>query len=945
MATPNQPAWFNNLPTAPGPDLEREGKQATIASSQQSAASSAASAQRERAEFILKHGIAPEDGAPRGAAPGNTNLTGEEYLATVDPDLARQARMYIEGRRAFPTGAALRNPRTQLAIDVAMQADPTLDEANARTRVATRKDFTSGMMARNLTALNTAIGHLKSLQAVGDKLNNTWSPDINWAINTLQSKRLGDPRVNNFNTTVQAFATELAKVFKGTGAPSLTELEDWKKSADPNMSPDQIRGFVHTAAELLQSRIDAMGDAYARGMGKSSDPMTLLNPKAAAAFQSIYNEVPEKGPTRATPFEDAPEGMQVAGQDVRGYRLKPEQEAALDAYLRSDKFTPEGYADMAGAYFKEQTGAEPDQATRAGILSGAEQTHKYYLQNPSAPPVGFDYSGVDKAATENAGLGASVAQAVYNSPESMYNLAAGLVSPVTDLVGSVAAGERQGVYEAVPNMVGDVFGADTGTLDALGSALGERYGSGAGAKRSMIRDPLGVMADVSIPLTLGGATAARAPGAFGRFGRGVATVGRAIDPLSGAVALGTEVLPTLSRKYMPAGASNLSKDVLAELAALPSGVGGKTLREAYAAGKSKPIGKPDTPQSTAFTANMRDATANIGNAVDLAREAVENLRSAASQRYVAEMQKFGAKPVPLSPADLIKTVQDAKPKNYDTMLDAPHRPSDHVAWQQMNDTVQHYLSKATQDPGLLEPLAVDQFKQDLYTIGSKIGGATDRDAARLAGGPYRAVRKMLIDHDPIYARTMKDYGDAAQEAASLESGFSLSSARGKPVNTDAASRKLQSILRNNANTNYGQRAAQGERLAQLDPSGTIMPTLAGQSASSWTPRGLRGSVGAAGLLTEALRAAGPMALVNPKTLAMLAPTSPRIVSEAAYGAGRLMGSGQRLAQPLTGAVDNLSALYDKYPSAALITSRGSQYADETDPDLLRERYGLGVADF
>ena len=943
MSQQNYFDQFDDPAVAGAQALETQGKQASIASSRQSAASSAAAEKRERAKFILEHGVAPEDVRPRSAAPGNTELTGEEYLATVPPELARQARMYIDGRRAFPKGAAQRNPRTQLAIDVALQADPTLDEANAATRVATRKDFTSGMMARNLTALNTAIGHLKSLQSVGNKLNNTPLPDLNYLINSVQSGRLGDPRVNNFNTTVQAFATELAKVFKGTGAPSLTELEDWKKSADPNMSPAQLQGFVHTAAELLQSRIDAMGDAYTRGMGKSADPMTLLNPKAADAFRSIYSGVPDTSKVeRVTPFEKVPEGMQVTGTDVQGYRLKPEQEAALEQYLRSDKFTPEGYADMSGAFFKEQTGKEPDPASRPEIMSGSKQTHDYYLQNPDAAPVGFDYSGVDKAATENAGLGASVAQAVYNAPESAANLAAGLAAPATDLARSIGAGKREGLYEAVPNMVGDVFGANTGTLDAFGEALGERYGSLSGAKRSLIRDPLGVAADVSIPLTLGGSAAARLPGTVGRLGRGAATAGRAIDPLSGVVVLGTAGLPGLTRKYLPSGTGRLAGEVAAEVAAFPSGVGGKTLQEAYAAGKSRGAAGAETPQSAAFTANMREPTGNASNVVDLARDAVANLREAASRRYNAAMQQFGRGPQPLAPDNLIKTMEDLKPKNYDTMLDAPHRPSDHVAWQQMNDTVNHYLDKAVQDPSLLEPLAVDQFKQDLYTIGSKIGGATDRDAARIAGTTYRSVRKMLTDHDPVYASTMKDYADAAQEAAALESGFSLSSTRAKPVNMDAASRKLQSILRNNANTNYGQRAAQGERLSQLDPTGTIMPTLAGQSASSWAPRGLRGNVGAAGLLAEAIRAAGPLALVNPKTLTLLAPTSPRIMGEAAYGAGRAIGTGQRLSAPV---VQGLGDLYQKYPTTALTLSRGSEYADETDPDRLKERYGLGVQDF
>lgn len=916
------------------PIREAQKEAAVEGRAQAEAARSEQARQEARAKFILEHGVPPEDVKPRGPTPGNADLTGEEYLATVDPELARQARMYIDGRRAFPKGAAQRNPRTQLAIDVAMQADPTLDEANAATRVATRKDFTSGLMARNLTSLNTAIGHLKSLQSDATKLNNSWSPDINWALNSIQSQRLGDPRVNNFKTTARAFAAEIAKVFKGTGVPSLQELKDWESSIDPNMSPEQLQGFVHKAADLLQSRIDAVGEAYNRGLSKSSDPLTLLDPRAQQTFRAISSSAPAEEKT--TGLFDPPVNGRVTGQDIKGFRLQPENEAALDAYLRSDKFTPEGYADLSAALYKQQTGKEADPSARASVMEGGKQAHDFYQKNPDAPAIGFDYSGADKAATENAGLGASVAQAFRNTPESAANLIKGVTSPATDLVGSVALGKRTGVYEAVPNILGDLTGlSNTGTADALGTDLAQKYGSLAGLKTSLIRDPLGVAADVSIPLTLGGSGLERLPGMAGRVGKGVATTGRAIDPLSGLVALGTEGLPALSRKYAPAGA--LAKDVLAEGLALPSGVGGRTLREAYAAGKSKGLAKAETPQSAAFTGNMR-GTAAPGNVVDLAREAVSNLRDVASQRYQADMQRFGRTPTQLPPDNLRKTLADLKPANYDAMADAPHRPSDHLAWQQMNDTVEHYLGKAQTDPRLLEPLAVDQFKQDLYTIGSKIGGATDRDAARIAGGAYRAVRKMLTDHDPVYAKTMKEYGDAAQEAAALESGFSLSSPRGRPVNVDAASRKLQSILRNNANTNYGQRAAQGERLAQLDPSGTILPSLAGQSASSWAPRGLRASLEGAGLAGHVIHS-GAAALANPAVLSGVAMTSPRAMSELAFGGGRMLGAGQRTVKPL---IEGLGDLYNKYPTAALATSRADQYSDETDADRLRQQYGLGV---
>lgn len=918
--------------SAPKEDLERRGKERSIASSEEAD-------KRARAEFILKYGISPEAVTPNRTVPGDTTLSGEDYLKTVDPALAKEARLYIDGRRAFPTAGALRSPRVQQVIDIATQADPTLDAANAATRVATRKDFTSGTSAKNLTSLNTAIGHLASLKKAADALNNTWSPDFNAAINRVQEKHLGDKRVNDFQTAAQAFATEIAKVFKGTsGAPSLSELEDWKARIDPNMSPDQFAGFIQTANELLSSRIEAVGDTYNRGMGKSSDPITLLSPHAQQVYDSLSGGAAPEGKT-AEALAGAPEGAQVTGEDVKGWRFSPKVERDITSYYSDPNATAEGYAKLVadkavseGHITEDQRGDYIKQT-----MAGAQD---FFKQPPEvrAKAKGVDYTAIDRAATENAGLGTSVAQALRNVPESAYNLATGLLAPATDLVKSAATGKREGIYEAVPNIVGDLTGlSDTGAANELGKSLAEKYGSGAGFKRAMVQDPFGVAADVSIPVTLGGMAAARAPGILGRTGRLAATAGKALDPLSGLTAAVTEGIPAVARK-IPEGARRGVPEAAAEAAAFPSGVGGSALAEAYGVGRERGRTGNVTPQSAAFTEAMR-GEAGAGGVVDIAREAVNNLREAASQRYQKAMQDFGKTPEPLSPDNLRETMMETRPKNYDAMLDAPHRPADHVAWQQMNDTVEHYLKKADENPALLEPLAVDQFKQDLYTIGSKIGNQTDKDAARIAGGAYRAVRKMLTDHDPIYAKTMKDYADAAQEAAALESGFSLTSNRAKPVNVDAASRKLHSIMRNNANTNFGMRAQQGERLANLDTSGTLMPSLAGHAASSWAPRGLRGNVEAAGLMAEGLHG-GIGGLLSPSLLAGLATTSPRAMGELAYGAGRGVGAAQRVAEPAAKAAYDL---YNKYPTRALLAARSAEYADELEQrrrEEMRQRYGI-----
>lgn len=923
--------------------LELQGKEATIGSSVQSAASSRAAEQRARAEFILKHGIAPEDVQQTKTVPGDPTKTGEEYLATIkDRGLVNRIRMLAEGRMSWPTGAALRNPAMAELIAAASIYDPTLDEANAKTRFATRKDFTSGVSARNLTAINTAMGHLADLKKLAIRLNNSNYPDLNRFINSIQANRLGDPRVNDYRTAADAFASELAKTFKG-GTPALAEIEDWKARTNENMSPAQFQGFVDTAAKLLNSRIEAVGDQYNRGMGKSSDPLNLLSPHARKLYETIGV------PLEKTSLEEdntvdplaSPEGKQIAGEDVKGFRFSPESEAALSAYASQLGAKSEVYAQMlADAAIKENFIKPSDREDYIQKATAANQ--KFFEQPPEvrANASNLSYDQIDRAASENAGLVEGIAQTIKNAPESAYNLGTGLIAPVTDLARSINSGEREGIYDLVPNLL---MGDDE-TVSALGNVVSDRYGSVGKANRTLITDPFGYLADVSLPVTLAGAAASRLPGAASNAGRVISAGGKLFDPMSATTGLLTEAAPsifsTLKNRYGINRIGDKGADLLAETAGFRSGAGGPALREGFEAGMTKPIGGKSTPASSSYTKNMRDAQANIGDIVAVAKNAVRNLRNIASEQYKTRMAEFGLDPTPLSPDSLRQALADMRPENYDAFIGAPHRPSDHIAWQQMNDTVEHYLGQAAKDPSLLSPLAVDQFKQDLYTIGSKIGNATDRDAARIAGNTYQSVRQMLVNHDPIYAEIMQPYAKAAQEAAELESGFSIGSKRTKPINTDTAARKLLSSMRNNAHTNYGQRAAQVDRLAELDPAGTLKPSLAGQTVSSWVPRGIRAGIeaAAAALYGGGHAAAGnPFAMMDPTVWGVMAGASPRVAGELSYGAGRLVGTAQKYG---SAAGKNLLDLYEKYPTTALSIAQTGKYADETEAERLRRIYGM-----
>jgi hypothetical protein len=78
---------------------------------------------------------------PDVPAPGDTSKSGDDYLKTIEPGLAGQVKALSEGRRAFPTGTALKDPKVQELIAAATQYDPNLDATNAATRVSDAQGF------------------------------------------------------------------------------------------------------------------------------------------------------------------------------------------------------------------------------------------------------------------------------------------------------------------------------------------------------------------------------------------------------------------------------------------------------------------------------------------------------------------------------------------------------------------------------------------------------------------------------------------------------------------------------------------------------------------------------------------------------------------------------------------------------------------------------------
>ncbi len=185
-------------------------------------------------------------------------------------------------------------PYWQGLISKAAEYDPTFDQTTWAGRVATRKSFTAGQDATAVTALNTALGHASKLADQFGELNNSGglATPLNSIVNPVE-RFFGDQRQTNTQQTIDALASEARKVFAASGGGNLTELQEWQKNFPLNGSQSQQRGALTNFVELLDSRLQSLAEKYNRGMGRTDDPMTLLQPNARAAFEKLTGKQPD----------------------------------------------------------------------------------------------------------------------------------------------------------------------------------------------------------------------------------------------------------------------------------------------------------------------------------------------------------------------------------------------------------------------------------------------------------------------------------------------------------------------------------------------------------------------------------------------------------------------------------------------------------------------------
>lgn len=221
--------------------------------------------------------------------PGDPNATGEEYLKTLSPGLARQVKAIANGDLSLPTGRQAATGRGQLLTQQVLQYDPTASAVILPTRQATRIAFTKGIQGQALNSGNTVAGHLGGLDHAIDQLSNTGFDWVNGPAQSLGrhfGNKATQKAVADFNFYKVAVANELTKVFRGSNGAE-ADIQGWLKQLDSAKSPTELHATVRAMANGIQSRLEALKSEYANGMGRNVNMLELVTPHALATFQKL----------------------------------------------------------------------------------------------------------------------------------------------------------------------------------------------------------------------------------------------------------------------------------------------------------------------------------------------------------------------------------------------------------------------------------------------------------------------------------------------------------------------------------------------------------------------------------------------------------------------------------------------------------------------------------
>jgi hypothetical protein len=495
-------------------------------------------------------------------------------------------------------------------------------------------------------------------------------------------------------------------------------------------------------------------------------------------------------------------------------------------------------------------------ALKAGDLSKVSNEGLMSLQ-PSTQPTASEFA--------ETGGGAAVGRPVRGvrlnvqpTPRPLESFMAGATRSVIDplLAGAQAVtGGRGGVSQAVQRLAQESQAYEQANpASYIGGRIGGAVLPAAGVAKGMGMIPSFARANPYVQgATVGAVSGAMIPEETGLTGAPMYQ--QMAENVATGGAIGTAI-PVVGRGLQAAG------NAIRRGLGVTTGAGEEAISEAIKAGRTG---------NQAFLQNIRGDVSSM-DVLDQAKDALANMRAARSQAYgqtikpvMANQTKLDFAPISGKLDEVVESLKVKTPTGAQFKIG-----SDEL---RKVEELQDIVKTWQKDPSLHTAEGLDALKQRLDALYPD--SPMQKQVQRVVSAVRNTVKDTIVAQDKNYAKTMKAYEESLSLEREIEKALSL----GNRSAADTAIRKLQSLTRNNANTSYGYRMELARAL-QEQGGQDLMPALAGQALSSFTPRGLAGQGAALGI------GAGGALTVNPAALAALPLTSPRLVGMGAYGLGK-----------------------------------------------------------
>ena len=275
-----------------------------------------------------RHGMSQAGGGVKPASVGDFKLTGDAFVNSLPEKDRNVINGVVSGAIPLSGFSMRRGPGGQseraIVREKVMQADPSFTE----NRYKMFQEYTAGPTGKNIVSINTSIAHLGTLSDASEAMKNGNVPLANALFNKILTET-GHPQQPSLETAQIAVGAELMRTFRGVGAGSEREQEEWRKNFQASKSPAQFEATIKQAGELLAGRAVAVNENWKTGTKLTTDFPNIIQPPARkvlarlGAKQDFINLGLPVKPDSGSPVIPAASVTPTAPSATKGWSIEP----------------------------------------------------------------------------------------------------------------------------------------------------------------------------------------------------------------------------------------------------------------------------------------------------------------------------------------------------------------------------------------------------------------------------------------------------------------------------------------------------------------------------------------------------------------------------------------------------------------------------------------------